>query len=41
MIELLQLKDGSYKLVVKYQNESIKIDQTWYFAKADASDAEE
>lgn len=40
MIELVQLKDGSYRLLVKYNDASITIDGTWYFKTSDPSDAE-
>lgn len=40
MIELMQLKDGSYKLIVKYNDASIVIDKTWYFTTSIPSDAE-
>lgn len=40
MIELMQLTDGSYKLIVKYNDASIAIDKTWYFNASDSSDAE-
>lgn len=41
MVELIQLKDGSYKLVVKYKDETVSVDSTWYFKKSEPSDAEE
>lgn len=40
MIELMQLKDGSYKLTMKYNDSSIIVDETWYFTTSIPSDAE-
>ena len=39
MFTLVQLEDGTFKLVVNYEDESIKIHEEWYFDKAERSDA--
>ena len=41
MLELVQLADGKLRLVINYEDESIKIHEEWYFDKTEQSDAEE
>lgn len=40
MLSLVQLSDGTFKLVVDYEDESVKIHQTWYFTECEQSEAE-
>lgn len=40
MLSLVQLSDGTFKLVIDYEDESAKIHQTWYFTESEQSEAE-
>ena len=40
VLSLVQLSDGTFKLVIDYEDESVKIHQTWYFTESEQSEAE-